>query len=412
MATLTADLKAQAATLGFNRVGIIPAAPARRLDAYLGWLAAGHHGEMGYLARPDRVARRRDLDVVLPGVRSLVVVGLDYATAPPPADLIADPSRGRFSNYAWGADYHGVMTPRLEALAGWLEEKVGEHPPRPPGEGAAVRSRVYVDTGALLERDHGETAGLGFTGKNTLLIDPRRGSWFFLGVMLTTLLLDDDATFPEALSPTLSQGARGPILLPMGGSPREGATMPSCGRCRRCLDACPTAAFPAPYVLDARRCISYLTIELKGWIPAELRPLMGNWVYGCDVCQAVCPFNRFAAPTAEAAFRPASWDVVAPPLLDLLALDDDGFRRRFTRGPVGRIGRARLVRNACVAAGNWGNAAAVPALVALLADPAPLVRGHAAWALRRIGGPAAHAALAAALDSEADPAVRQELAFE
>ena len=408
MATLTADLKTRAATLGFNRVGVIPAAPARRLDAYLAWLAAGRHGEMGYLARPDRVARRRDLDVVLPGVRSLVVVGLDYATAPPPADLIADPGRGRFSNYAWGVDYHEVMTPRLEALGEWLAKRAGQQ----WEGGAAVRSRAYVDTGALLERDHGETAGLGFTGKNTLLIDPRRGSWFFLGVMLTTLLLDDDATFPEALSPTLSQGARGPILLPMGGSAREGATMPSCGRCRRCLDACPTAAFPAPYVLDARRCISYLTIELKGWIPAELRPLMGNWVYGCDVCQDVCPFNRFAAPTAEAAFRPASWDMAAPPLLDLLALDDDTFARRFAGSPVRRIGRARLARNACVAAGNWGSAAAVPALAALLADAAPLVRGHAAWALRRIGGPAAHAALAAALDSEADPAVRQELAFE
>ena len=405
MATLTADLKTRAATLGFNRVGVIPAAPARRLDAYLAWLAAGRHGEMGYLARPDRVARRRDLDVVLPGVRSLVVVGLDYATAPPPADLIADPGRGRFSNYAWGVDYHEVMTPRLEALGEWLAKRAGQQ----WEGGAAVRSRAYVDTGALLERDHGETAGLGFTGKNTLLIDPRHGSWFFLGVLLTTLALDYDS----ALSPTLSQGAREPIPLPMGGdsggSAREASTMPSCGRCRRCLDACPTAAFPAPYVLDARRCISYLTIELKGWIPAELRPLMGNWVYGCDVCQAVCPFNRFAAPTTEAAFRPASWDAVAPPLLDLLALDEATFARRFAISPVRRIGRARLVRNACVAAGNWGSAAAVPALVALLADVAPLVRGHAAWALRRIGGEVAHAALSAALITEDDPAVLREL---
>ena len=186
----------------------------------------------------------------------------------------------------------------------------------------------------------------------------------------------------------------------------------SCGSCHRCLAACPTAAFPAPYVLDARRCISYLTIELKGWIPAELRPLMGNWVYGCDVCQAVCPFNRFAVPTAEAAFRPASWDAVAPPLLDLLALDDDAFARRFAGSPVRRLGRARLVRNACVAAGNWSSATAVPALVALLSDAAPLVRGHAAWALRRIGGETALAALSAALLTETDPAVRRELTGE
>ena len=444
MTILTAELKAQATALGFNRVGVIPAVAARRLEAYLAWIAAGYHGEMGYLARPDRVTRRRDLEVILPGARSLVVVGLDYATTPPPADIVADPSRGRFSNYAWGADYHDVMTPRLEALAGWLEREAqasrgageqgrqprpvgeGAMPPRPPGEGwgEGVRSRVYVDTGALLERDHGETAELGFTGKNTLLIDPRHGSWFFLGVLLTTLTLDYDSTLPEALSPTLSQGARGAIPLPAGGA-RGGpagteeaalsqgpAGMPSCGRCRRCLDACPTAAFPAPYVLDARRCISYLTIELKGWIPAELRPLMGNWVYGCDICQAVCPFNRFATPTAEAAFRPASWDAVAPPLLDLLALDEPGFARRFANSPVRRIGRARLVRNACVAAGNWGSPAAVPALVALLADDAPLVRGHAAWALRRIGGATAHAALAAALTTATDPAVRHELVVE
>ena len=371
-ATLTADLKTQAAALGFNRAGVIPAAPARRLDAYMAWIAAGRHGEMGYMARPDRVARRRDLDVVLPGVRSLVVVGLDYATAPPPADIAADPARGRFSNYAWGADYHDVMTPRLEALGDWLRGQTND----------PVASRAYVDTGALLERDHGETAGLGFTGKNTLLIDPRAGSWFFLGVLLTTLPLDYDQ--PPAASP-------------------------SCGRCRRCLDACPTAAFPAPYILDARRCISYLTIELKSWIPAELRPLMGNWVYGCDVCQAVCPFNRFAAPAAEVAFRPSSWDAVAPPLLELLALGEAGFRRRFAGGPVGRIGRARLVRNACVAAGNWGSAAAVPALITLLADAAPIVRGHAAWALGRIGGAAAGAALAAALAAEADPDARREL---
>jgi len=414
LAALTAELKARAVGLGFNRVGVIPAAPARRLDAYLAWIAAGRHGEMGYMARPDRVARRRDLDVVLPGARSLVVVGLDYATAPLPPHIAADPARGRFSNYAWGADYHEVMTPRLEALGEWLATESrgeGSAPPRPPGEGRGegsapprppgegwgegqtVRTRVYVDTGALLERDHGETAGLGFTGKNTMLIDPRYGSWFFLGVLLTTLPLDYDAPLSSALSPTLSQGARGP----------------SCGRCRRCLDACPTAAFPAPYVLDARRCVSYLTIELKGWIPAELRPLMGNWVYGCDVCQDVCPFNRFAAPTAEAAFRPDTWDTAAPPLLDLLALDEESFARRFAGSPVRRIGRARLVRNACVAAGNWGSAAAVPALASLLADAAPIVRGHAAWALRRIGGATAHAALAAVLTTEGDPDVVREL---
>lgn len=373
---LAGALKEQARSLGFNRAGIIPAGPARRLDAYLRWIAAGQHGEMGYMARPDRQARRRDPNLILPGVRSFVVVGLDYHTAELPPAIAADPSRGRISNYAWGVDYHEILTPRLEALAEWLR--------RQPGRGE-VSSRVYVDTGAILERDHGETAGLGFTGKNTLLIDPRRGSWFFLGMLLTTQALAYDPP------------------------PAERRPLPGCGGCTRCLSACPTAAFPEPYVLDARRCISYLTIELKGWIPLELRPLMGNWVYGCDVCQVVCPFNRFAGPTGEPAFFPVDLEAAAPPLLDLLALDEAAFAGRFANSPVRRIGRARLVRNACVAAGNWGSAAAVPALVTLLADSAPLVRGHAAWALRRIDSPAAHAALAAALDSEDDPAVVREL---
>jgi len=419
-ATFIIALRQEAAALGFNRLGIIPAGPARRLDAYLRWIAEGRHGEMAYMARPDRVERRRDPAAILPGIRSLVVVGLDYYTAELPAALAADPSRGRFSNYAWGADYHEVMTPRLEALAGWLQARAA---------GQRVLSRAYVDTGALLERDHAEAAGLGFTGKNTMLIDPRRGSWFFLGLLLTSLpltpthpvpgteLAEDERPAPEGEGRAGTGGARLTAVEnvrtpeesgPHGGAPLRG--VPSCGRCRRCLDACPTAAFPAPYVLDARRCISYLTIELKEWIPPELRPLMGNWVYGCDVCQSVCPFNRFAAPTSEPAFQPLVWDAAAPPLLDLLALDEESFARRFAQSPVRRIKRARLVRNACVAAGNWASPAAVPALVPLLADPVPIVRGHAAWALHRIGGAAARAALAEALAVETDPAVRKELA--
>lgn len=376
---LTASLKEKSALLGFNRVGVIPAGPARRLDDYLRWLAEEMHGEMGYLARADRVARRRDPDVILAGVRSVVIVGLDYYTGDLPDELAADPSRGRISNYAWGNDYHEVMTPRLEALAAWLRDQ--------PGAGE-VSSRVYVDTGAILERDHGETAGLGFTGKNTLLIDPRRGSWFFLGVLLTTVPLEYDPP---------------PVARP---------EMPSCGGCTRCLTACPTAAFPEPYVLDARRCISYLTIELKGWIPRELRPLMSNWVYGCDVCQVVCPFNRFARPTGESAFHPVDWDAAAPPLLELLSLDEATFGRRFTDSPIRRIKRGRLVRNACVAAGNWGDQKVVPALVRLLSDDDPLVRGHAAWALHRIGGDSARAALATALAVETHDEVRRELAGE
>jgi epoxyqueuosine reductase len=356
---LTKALKGQAGTLGFSMAGVVEARPGKRLAAYHQWLENGYHGRMAYLSRPDRLARREDLNVILPGVRSILCVGLDYETIQLPPHIANDPARGSISNYAWGADYHDVMTPRLQQLADWLAQQ----------SQAETQGRVYVDTGAVLERDHAESAGLGFTGKNTMLIGPRRGSWFFLGELLTTAELTPDAPQP----------------------------MPTCGSCRRCLDACPTAAFPQPYVLDSRRCISYLTIELKEWIPRELRPLMGNWVYGCDVCQS-----------PEGAFRPGNFDAAAPPLLDLLALDEAGFQRRFANSPIKRIKRERLLRNACVAAGNWGSETAVPPLLDLLSDPSPLIRGHAAWALQQIGGERARKALAAVLEKETDEQVRAE----
>lgn len=366
------------------------------------------HGRMDYLARPDRINRRQDLNVILPGVQTIICVGLDYATPPLPPAIANDPSRGRISNYAWGSDYHEVMTPRLEELADWLKTQ---------GKNTAVRNRVYVDTGAILERDHAASAGLGFTGKNTMLIHPRRGSFFFLGEILTTLTIDN-------------------YQLPIVNS-----QLPSCGTCHRCLDACPTNAFPQPYVLDARRCISYLTIELKEWIPVELRPLLGNWIYGCDVCQEVCPFNRFATPGRDWEIgdgdtarlgdfpgqspisNPQSLNHIAPRLIDLLTLTENEFNQRFAHSPIKRLKRARFLRNVCVAVGNWGSdtapsavdgsrphsGQAVPALIPLLHDPHPLVRGHAAWALHQIGGPAAQMALAAALETETDKTVRREL---
>lgn len=371
-------LLTEALRLGFSNVGVIPVAPARRLDAYLRWIDAGMQGAMGYMARPDRVTRRRDPQQIMPGIRSIVCVGLNYFAGQIPAAVANDPARGRISRYAWGVDYHDIMTPRLEALAIWLRERAGDQ---------AVASRAYVDTGAILERDYAEQAGFGFTGKNTLLINPQQGSWFFLGELLTTLDLTGEGE-PKIIQPE-----------PVG-----------CGTCHRCLSACPTDAFPEPYVLDARRCISYLTIELKGWIPTELRPLMANWVYGCDICQDVCPFNRFATVTAEQSFTPAGWDMAAPLLLDLLTLDEPEFEQRFRSSPIKRIGRARLVRNAAVAAGNWGEEVVVSPLVTLLDDLAPIVRGHAAWALQRVGGDRAVVALTAALARETDEDVRRELA--
>ncbi|MFP4322278.1 MAG: tRNA epoxyqueuosine(34) reductase QueG [Anaerolineales bacterium] len=345
-----AQVRAQARALGFNLVGIIPAEPAPTLDAYLRWIDAGMHGTMGYMAREDRQARRRDLNVILPGVRSLILVGLDYADHSVPEKLLRDPLRGRISNYAWGADYHDLMTPRLESLAAWLAERSGDAPAQ----------RVYVDTGAILERAHAHQAGLGFVGKNTMLIHPRRGSYFFLGEILTTLAFDDYD---------------------------EPARASMCGTCTRCLAACPTDAFPAPYVLDARRCISYLTIELKTAIPPELRPLLGNWVYGCDVCQQVCPFvKRFSAahPTHEDAFRPTDPDTAAPPLRDLLRLTPQDFNARYAGSPIQRIKHARLLRNACVAAGNSGAPELIPQLEPLAKGDDALIAAHARWALERL----------------------------
>ena len=222
MQALVQELKSRAAALGFNRVGIIPASPAQHLAAYLRWIDAGHHGAMAYMARPDRVERRQDPRVILPDMQSIVCVGLDYSTRSVPPEICNDPSRGRISSYAWGTDYHDIMTPRLAQLAAWLSE-----------QDSKIRSRVYVDTGAILERDHATTAGLGFIGKNTMLIAPRGGSWFFLGELLTTLRLQDDEPLPS---------------------------LSGCGVCSRCLDRCPTQSFAAPYILDSRRCLYYLNI--------------------------------------------------------------------------------------------------------------------------------------------------------
>lgn len=371
------DLKQKAHALGFSFVGVIPAEPSPYLAAYHAWIAAGMHGSMGYLARPDRVERRDDLNVILPGVRSLIMVGLDYR-AQLPADLdVADPSRGRIASYAWGLDYHDLMLPRLDALAEWLSAQNG-----------GQLHRSYVDTGAILERSHAQQAGLGFTGKNTMLIHPHRGSYFFLGEILTTQEFSDYDT----------------PLTPPG---RDSL----CGSCTRCLVACPTNAFPRPFVLDARRCISYLTIEHKGWIDRALRPLMGNWVYGCDVCQDVCPWQRFTLPTTESAFIPRdnTADRIAPSLIDLLQLDEARFQQQFAGSAILRIKRDRMVRNACIAAGNWGDDSAVPYLIRLLDDPSPLMRGHAAWGLHRILGDAAHPHLTHLRECENDSGVIAEL---
>jgi epoxyqueuosine reductase len=376
------QVAAQAHRLGFDLAGIAPAAAPETADHYRGWVEKGYHGGMAYLARPDALAKRADLAQVQPGVRWVVVVGANYYTVPLPPKLEQDRSRGIVASYAWGSDYHDLLLPRLHELAAALETSLG------PAAGEPAAYRAYVDTGPILERELGARAGLGFVGKNTHLIHPRLGSWFFLGELLLTAEAGHLASAGTA-----------------GGSDTGG----TCGRCTRCLDACPTGALVAPYLLDARLCISYLTIELKGPIPRELRPLMGNRIFGCDICQQVCPWNRrFARPTAEPAFQPGP-DAIGPSLLDLMAMDEAGFRRRFQGSPIKRAKRRGLLRNVAVALGNWGDPSAIPALARALGDAEPLIRGHAAWALGRIAGGQARAALQQALNTEADPWVQEEL---
>jgi len=368
-AELKRDLLAEAGRLGFDPVGVAPAGPATTAPAFHAWLGEGRHGEMAYMAR--RPERRADPVVAWGGAASVVVVGLNYRTGATEARLApgADPRRGRLARYALGDDYHHVLGDRLRALLRWAEARV-------PG----LEGRVYVDAGPLLERDLAVRAGLGWFGRNTCLLNRRQGSYVFLGALLLNTALPPDA-------PATAH----------------------CGTCRRCLDACPTGAFVAPYVLDARRCISYLTIELRGPIPRELRPLVGNWIFGCDVCQEVCPWNRKTAVGGESAFAPRL-ERTAPALAPLLALTQEEFSARFRRSPVKRAKHRGFLRNVCVALGNSGDAGAVPALAEALAHEEALVRGHAAWALGRLGGARALAALRAARVGEGDPWVREELA--
>jgi epoxyqueuosine reductase len=309
---LTRRIKAQACKLGFDLVGVTPLAASDYGDYYEGWLAQGYAGEMAYLSRPDAIAKRRDPRRVLPEARSVVVVALNYYQGE--TKSLADGLRGRVARYAWGDDYHDLMGVRLDELAAWIESQVGH----------AVAHRRYVDTGPLLERELAVRAGLGWFGKNTMLINPQLGSWLLLGELLLDLELNYDPSF----------------------------TADHCGACTRCIQACPTACILPDRTLDASRCISYLTIEYRGAeFPADLRPLVGDWVFGCDVCQEVCPWNRFAHPTDEPAFQPRP-ALPRPGLSELLEMDDETFRRRFQGSPVKRAKLQGLQRNAAAALEN------------------------------------------------------------
>ena len=336
--TLALQVKEKARAIGFDLVGVTNAHAPRHAQGFQRWLASGFHGEMGYMAKSAE--KRIDPSKILTDARSVVVVGLNYFCEAPREGT--RPTAGRVARYAWGGrDYHEVMGEKLGRLAAAIDECGG------PG----TRSLWYVDTGPILERDLAQRAGIGFIGKHTNLINRRLGNWILVGEVLTTLdLLPDE---PE----------------------RE-----YCGTCRRCIDVCPTRAIVAPYRLDARLCISYLTIELKGAIPVELRPLVGDHVFGCDDCLEVCPWNRFAKLSPVREFQRREM----PPLTEFLSWDERKFRDFFRGTPMLRIKRRGFLRNVCVVLGNIGEAAALPALKRALADPEPLVREHAAWAIEQI----------------------------
>ena len=361
-----AAIRDKALALGFDAVGFAPAALGRSAREGLGhYLAAGHHGDMGWLA--ERADKRADPTALWPDARSVVVLGLNYAPARDPLALLEARDRGNVSVYARGRDYHEVVKKRLKALARWMAEALD------------CQVKVFVDTAPVMEKPLAALAGLGWQGKHSNLVSRDFGSWLFLGEVYCSVELAPDAAGSD-----------------------------HCGACRRCLDICPTAAFPAPYQLDARRCISYLTIEHKGHIPREFRAPMGNRIFGCDDCLAVCPWNKFAGATREAAFLPRA-ELTAPRLADLAELDDAGFRALFSKSPVKRLGRDRFLRNVLIALGNSGQPALAETARRHLDDPSPLVRAMAVWALARLADAAAFAAERnRRLGGEADPEVRAE----
>jgi len=362
---LRALLEKAALSAGFDVVRVTQADGSDETAARLAtFLAAGRHGDMGWMAETQ--ARRSRPTAMWPEARTAIMLGMNYGPDDDPLPLLEQRDRAYISVYARNRDYHDVIKGRLKELAGRFASQ----------SGADVK--VFVDTAPLMEKPLAAAAGLGWQGRHTNLVSRQFGSWLFLGAILTTAELEPDA--PET---------------------------DHCGSCRACLDICPTDAFPAPYQLDARRCISYLTIENKGPIPHEFRNAMGNRIYGCDDCLAACPWNKFAQAAREAKFS-AREDLTAPTIAELLALDDAAFRARFSGSPVKRIGRDRFVRNVLIAAGNSGEASLVGQVRALTADPAPVVRGAAVWALARLAPAEARHLAAERMRDEDDADVASE----
>ena len=356
----------EARALGFDCIGVTaPDAIAAAARHFRDFLASGAHGDMDWLAQNPE--RRADPRALWPDVRSVIMLGINYGPDDDPLAILTQRANGAISVYAQGDDYHELIKKRLKALARWLVAAT------------ACELKVFVDTAAVMEKPLAQAAGLGWQGKHTNLVSRTFGSWLFLGAIFTTLDL-----------------------------PGDDAEGDHCGSCQACLDICPTAAFPAPYKLDARRCISYLTIENKGPIPHEFRKAIGNHIYGCDDCLAACPWNKFAQAGREAKLA-ARDELRAPELAELAQLDDAAFRAHFSKSPVKRIGRDRFVRNVLIAIGNSNDAALAEAATGLLEDDSPLVRGAAVWAVSQLLAHEPFEALASkAMAGEADETVRDE----
>ena len=364
--SISEQIKARARAEGFDLVRFADAQAAPQNAARLAeFLTAGHHGEMDWMG--TRADWRADPQEMWPAARSVIVLGLNYGPGGDPLEILAHKDRGAISAYAQGDDYHDVVKTKLKALAGYIFQSFG------------AEVKVFVDTAPVMEKPLAQKAGLGWQGKHTNLVSRDFGSWLFLGSIFTTMEL-----------------------------PSDEAEQDHCGNCHACLDVCPTDAFPAPYRLDARRCISYLTIEHHGPIPREFRAPMGNRIYGCDDCLAVCPWNKFASTASEMKLAARS-ELKAPTLADLAQLDDAGFRALFRKSPVKRIGRDRFLRNVMIAIGNSGDSALAKSAEAALGDESALVRGAAVWALSRLLAADVFDALAASRSAaEPDDAVRRE----
>ena len=368
MLALTQQIHARANDLGFELVGITPAAQSETIARYRQWIENGYAGKMDYLER--HLPLKVDVRQLLAEAKSVISLAMNYYTLDPPKALAEDPARGQISRYAWGDDYHDVIRQRLSELVDFIKQTAE----------IELKTRVCVDTAPIIEREYAQKAGIGWIGKNTNLIHWRSGSWYFLAEVLINIDLESDTA-------------------PLRGS---------CGTCTRCIEACPTDAIVEPNLLDSRLCISYLTIELKESIPKALRPKIGNLIFGCDICQEVCPWNSKAVPTDEPAFQPRDGNLT-PKLLSLIGMTQQEFSRKFKGSPIKRTKRRGFLRNVLVAIGNWGEPRAVPALKNALADDEPLVRSHAAWALGKIGGDTAKQILQTRLAVETEQEVILEI---